>query len=373
MAIEANTASESGARVAGAPQAMVTAGAALPTQQRLRLGFLTRLEVGKDAADSYRFALEMFAVADELGFDTGWIAQHHFLNGDGRLPSAFPFLAAAAERTRRIGLGTAIVTLPLEDPVRVAEDAAFVDTLSSGRLQLGLGPGGDPLTFAALGRDVKARREAHAEGIEIIRNALVGKPINGTDAIMYPTSPTLPERIWEATFSIEGGARIGQNGNGLLVSKTAATSGDPADVVQLPIAEAYLRELGNRPGPKVAPRLGLSRSVYVAADHRSAREHMDPGVSKWMQSMIRRGTLPAGLSLEEAYSRIPIHFGHPEEVVTSLQGDLLWPMTTELICQVQPGAPTQAQILKSLELLATQVAPALGWRPVEAVATRGAA
>ena len=49
------------------------------------------------------------------------------------------------------------------------------------------------------------------------------------------------------------------------MSKTAATSGDPADVVQLPIAEAYLRELENRSGPNVAPRLGLSRSVYVAA------------------------------------------------------------------------------------------------------------
>ena len=130
-------------------------------QRRITLGFLTRLEVGADAADSYKFALEMFSAAEELGFDTGWIAQHHFLNGDGRLPSAFPFLGAVAERTKRIGLGTAIVTLPLEDPVRVAEDAAFIDIISNGRLQLGLGTGGDPLTFSAFGKDVSARREAH--------------------------------------------------------------------------------------------------------------------------------------------------------------------------------------------------------------------
>jgi putative FMN-dependent luciferase-like monooxygenase len=369
VATEVNAAAENTSRMAIPGQAATLTGSALPPRQRLRLGFLTRLEVGEDAADSYRFALEMFTVAEELGFDTGWIAQHHFLNGDGRLPSVLPFLAAAASLTRRIGLGTAIVTLPLEDPIRVAEDAAFVDTISGGRLQLGLGPGGDPLTFAALGRDVKTRREAHAQGIEIVKNALVGKPINNTSAIMYPTSPSLTERIWEATFSIEGGARIGHNGNGLLVSKTAATSGDPADVVQLPIAEAYLRELENRPGPKVAPRLGLSRSVYVAADHRSAREHMDSGVAAWQKSMVKRGTLPPGLALEEVYSRIPIHYGHPEEVVNSLRGDLLWPLTTELICQVQPGAPSQAQILKSLELLATEVAPALGWRPAGAAAS----
>src|SRR4051794_1648753 len=235
------------------------------TPARLRLGFLTRLEVGEDPADSYKFALDMFVAAEELGFDTGWVAQHHFLNGDGRLPSVFPFLGAAAQATRRIGLGTGIVTLPLEDPVRVAEDAAFVDTISGGRLQLGLGPGGDPLTFAALGRDLDARREAHARGIEIIRDALVGKPVNGTAAIMYPTAPTLPDRLWEATFSVEGGARIGRNGNGLLLARTAAMSRDPADVVQEPIGQAYLREIASR---EVAPRLGLSRTVYAAADRK---------------------------------------------------------------------------------------------------------
>src|SRR3977135_3098100 len=125
----------------------------------MRLGFLTHLHVGSDAADSYRIALVLFAAAEQLGFDTGWVAQHHFLNGSGRLPSTLTFLAAAAERTRRIQLGTAIVILPLEDPLRVAEDAAVVDTISGGRLQLGLGTGGDPLTFAAFGRGLESRQD----------------------------------------------------------------------------------------------------------------------------------------------------------------------------------------------------------------------
>ena len=153
----------------------------------------------------------------------------------------FPFLAAAAQRTSRIQLGTGVVTLPLDDPIRVAEDAAFVDTLSGGRLQLGLGTGGDPLTFSAFGLDVEARRERYAEGLRILREALAGQPINGTEAVLYPAAPTLPERIWEATFSVEGGARIGQNGSGLLLARTAAHVRDPADVVQEPIAQAYLQ------------------------------------------------------------------------------------------------------------------------------------
>ena len=127
----------------------------------MRLGFLTHLHIGEDAADSYRLALDLFAIAEELGYDSGWVAQHHFLNNGARLPSTLAFLAAAAERTRRIHLGTAIVILPLEDPLRVAEDAAVVDTLSGGRLQLGLGTGGDPLTFAAFGQDLQARRQRY--------------------------------------------------------------------------------------------------------------------------------------------------------------------------------------------------------------------
>src|SRR3984893_2448603 len=161
----------------------------------LRLGFLTHLHVGDDAGDSYRIALDLFAAAEELGFDSGWVAQHHFLNGGARLPSTLTFLAAAAERTRRIQLGTAIVILPLEDPIGVAEDAAVVDTISAGRLQLGLGTGGDPLTFAAFGRDLDSRRDRFAAGLRVIHAALGGGPINGTEARLYPPAPTLSHRI----------------------------------------------------------------------------------------------------------------------------------------------------------------------------------
>jgi putative FMN-dependent luciferase-like monooxygenase len=332
---------------------------AAPAPTRLRLGFLTHLHVGADAADSYRVALELFETAEALGYDSGWVAQHHFLNGGGRLPSTLTFLAAAAQRTTRLQLGTAIVILPLEDPVRVAEDAAVVDTLSGGRLQLGLGTGGDPLTFAAFGRDLVTRRDRYADSLERIRAALDGEPINATEAQLYPPAATLSSRMWESTLSPESGARIGRNGNGLLLARTAFMSDDPTDEAQLPVAEAYLaahREHAH------APRIGLSRAVYPAADRKTAIAHLDSGVADYVSSMIQRGFFPAGLSQEAYYARSHIHYGHPEEVVASLQSDLVLPYTTELICQVHPGHPTPDQILTALERIATEVAPALGWR-----------
>jgi alkanesulfonate monooxygenase SsuD/methylene tetrahydromethanopterin reductase-like flavin-dependent oxidoreductase (luciferase family) len=326
----------------------------------LRLSLLTRLEVGRDPADTYRAALDMFEAADELGYDCAWVAQHHFLNGDGRLPSALPFLAALAQRTRRIGLGTAVVVLPLEVPLRVAEDAAFVDTLSGGRLQLGLGTGGDPPTFAAFSKDLESRRQRYAEQYQVLLAALAGQPLNEAGQVLYPPAPSLAERIWEATFSAEGAARIGRHGNGLLVSRNAAGSPEPADLAQLPLAEAHRRELA---ALGKQPRLGLSRTVYVAPDRATAAADLEEGVMLNVASLIRRGALPTGLSRDEYFQRCHIHYGASEQVIASLQADRMLPFATELVCQAGPGHPTPTQMLRSIERIAREVAPALGWRP----------
>ena len=87
---------------------------------------------------------EQIAHAEALGFDSAWVAQHHFHELEGGLPSPVVFLAHVAARTRRIRLGTGIVTLPMENAVRVAEDAIVLDLLSGGRLELGVGTGGEP-------------------------------------------------------------------------------------------------------------------------------------------------------------------------------------------------------------------------------------
>jgi alkanesulfonate monooxygenase SsuD/methylene tetrahydromethanopterin reductase-like flavin-dependent oxidoreductase (luciferase family) len=344
----------------GRHTAEAAAAPADPTQRRLRLGFLTHLHVGKDAADSYRIALDLFEAAEQMGYDSGWVAQHHFLNNDARLPSTLTFLAAAAQRTRSLQLGTAIIILPLEDPLRVAEDAAVVDTLSGGRLQLGLGTGGDPLSFAAFGQDPGARRARYVEGVQVIQEALAGQKINGTEAVLYPPRPELRGRLWESTLSSEGGVRIGGNGNGLLLARTAFMSDEPTDVNQLPVAEAYRQAMAAQGS---LPRIGLSRAVYPADDRRTAVAHLEAGVSEYVDSMIARGFFPRGLSQEAYFARTHIHYGPPEEVVASLQADLVMPLTTDLVVQMHPGLPTPAQVVKGLERIAREVAPGLGWQP----------
>src|SRR5258705_12581756 len=108
-----------------------------------RLGFFTRLLDQTDAADRYRLATAQIAQAEQCGFDSAWIAQHHFHEDEGGLPAPFVFLGQIAALTSRIRLGTGIITLPLELPIRVAEDTAVLDLMSGGRLEVGVGAGGN--------------------------------------------------------------------------------------------------------------------------------------------------------------------------------------------------------------------------------------
>ena len=107
--------------------------------QPLRLGLSAYLE-GKAAKPIYRDVRELFLTADQLGFYVGWVAQHRF-DHHGGLPSPLVFFASPASETQSLGFGAAIVCLPLENAIRVAEDAALFKTLHPGRLDLGLGAG----------------------------------------------------------------------------------------------------------------------------------------------------------------------------------------------------------------------------------------
>src|SRR4026207_586260 len=95
--------------------------------------------------------------ADRLGYDTAWVAEHHFSNQYGIMPDVFTYLGSLAGRPSRIRLGTAVVTVPLYDPIRVVENMAFVDILSDGRMVLGLGSGYRPSVLGGSGTDVGGR------------------------------------------------------------------------------------------------------------------------------------------------------------------------------------------------------------------------
>lgn len=325
-----------------------------------RLGFLTHFDGAGDPRRVYQNTLELYTVADQLGFDVGWIAQHHLQESDGRLPSPFPFLAAAAERTKQIRLGTAVVILPLEHPVRLAEDAAVVDTLSGGRLELGIGSGFDPVAYKALGVDIEQRRELTTVGLHALQQALQGEPIGEGGPRLQPPAPTLANRLWQGIFSEQGARYAAQHGVGLLLNRATYGYDEPTDQVQLPWAKAYLETWNGR---ATQPRIGLSRIVYPGADKRTTQAELQDGILHAVKRLVKSGKFPDGLTTEGYFKRLHVFHGHPDEVSAELGADQVFPHITDLICQFNPGVPSLDQALRAFELIATKVAPALGWRP----------
>ncbi|MFP5251078.1 MAG: LLM class flavin-dependent oxidoreductase, partial [Actinomycetes bacterium] len=179
------------------------------------IGFFTRILDDAPAAERYRIALDQIELAERLGYRTAWVAQHHLDRDEGGLPSPFVLLAAAAARTRRIRLGTAILTLAHEQPTRTAEDAAVLDTIAGGRFELGLGTGGSPATLSAFGEDPAHRRAVYDAKLVRVRSLLGGT----ADVTIEPRAATLTDRIWQATFSVEGARAIGAQGDGLMLSR----------------------------------------------------------------------------------------------------------------------------------------------------------
>src|SRR6266851_2678309 len=116
--------------------------------------------------------------ADELGFDYAWVAEHHFSNQYGIMPDVFVYAGYLAALTKRIRIGTAVVTLPLANPLRVAENAAFIDILSNGRFTLGLGSGYRQYEFDGFGVDFEARRDIQEEALPLLMDMLRSKRVD---------------------------------------------------------------------------------------------------------------------------------------------------------------------------------------------------
>ncbi len=139
----------------------------------MRFGFFDQLPCADADSERPRY-LDLIAqieLGDALGFDTVWLGELHFSRAFSILADPLMVLAAAAQRTTRIRLGTAVTLLPLHNPVKIAEEAAIADILSNGRLEFGVGRGTAPVHYAGYDIPQEESRERFEESLDFIQQA----------------------------------------------------------------------------------------------------------------------------------------------------------------------------------------------------------
>lgn len=344
------------------------------TGRRLELGFLTFVadEGSGGPAGALRDGLSLVRHAEELGYDSAWVRVRHH---EPYLSSPMTFFAAASQVTERIALGTGVIPMRYEDPLRLAEDASTVDLLSGGRLELGLSNGIPPL--AATLDPIHGASERGFAGeaqhrVQVLRDAIAGKPIAqaaaqymgvpaGGDLFSTPHAPGLADRLWYGAGSEGTATRTGTQGFDLQVSTlNTEETGEAFDVVQARQIRSYRKafaEAGH--AGRRSSRVSAGRIVLPFLDRRDAEDHR-VFIDGYSSGMTQDGRPKGASPFPVRFS--PVLSGDPDQIVRRLLADEAIEETDGLVI-VLPAEGSLEVHRRVLSAVAEHVAPHLGWTP----------
>lgn len=314
-------------------------------------------ELPRTVGQFYDELLEQVEAAEALGFDSFWIAEHHF-HEYGAIPSPPVWLAAAARRTRRIRLGAAVVVLPFRNPLLVAEEYAMVDVLSGGRLNLGTGSGYLRHEFEGFGIDPAEKRDRFDEALEILLRAWSGErfsyagrfhQVSDVRLNVVPVQKPRPP-VWIAVLRNEAAAEVGKRGYPVMMIPYAAAEqvSDLAEAVRA-FRQAFL-EAGGRPEDARVP-FGLH--TYVTDSLERATAEARAAMDRYVRTRLYARQRP----YETLVERDLIAFGSPEDVIRVARRYEAAGFT-DYLAMMNFGGLEHARVLRSMERLARHVLPA---------------
>jgi natural product biosynthesis luciferase-like monooxygenase protein len=323
----------------------------------------------------YADTLAECRLADELGFDIVWLAEHHF-SSYGICPSLAVLAAAVARETRRVRIGTAVVIAPFAHPVRIAEEWAMVDVLSNGRLDFGLGRGYQPREFAGLDVSMERTRERFDECLEIIRRAWTEETMSFEgEFYRVPSLRVLPRPIqrphpplWTAAVSPDTYPLAARRGLKILTSPSFT----PFDILRKNY-DAYHAEWRATQGAD-GGEICLNKIIHVAESSRQARDELREPIRWFFRTQADLISDPEGvppdqyrfyrrvrenllsLSDEKALEQAAI-VGDPEEVADKLRMHHEALGVTHFMGAFSRGGIPSAAVRRSMRLFAEKVMP----------------
>jgi natural product biosynthesis luciferase-like monooxygenase protein len=326
-------------------------------------------------AEFYREMLEQIERADAIGLHSTWFAEHHFNNYGGHIPSVAVFGAAVAQRTRRIRIGSGIALLPLQDPVRVAEEYAMLDCLSGGRLEFGIGRGFQKVEYDAFGRSMSDSRALFEDAHEIIVKAWTQerfsheskfRKIENLRVIPKPVQK-LPPFYVACIFTPDSFRWTGSKGYNLMVVPYAAPNPD-----DLTSRVGIFREAHKASGAKADGEVLAVYHFYCGETAEKAKEEPREPMMRYMQGFVAANqedaystqyTPYAGLkgfigTIEYEGYMYPnrVIIGDPEQCVARIR-EILASGVTNVSLLANFGGLAHDKVLASLDRFAKHVMP----------------
>ena len=312
------------------------------------------------AEERLQDVLEEAELAEQVGLDVFGVGEHH--RADFAVSSPAVVLAAIAARTERIRLTSAVTVLSSDDPVRVFEEFATLDLLSSGRAEIMAGRGSFIESFPLFGYDLGDYDSLFAEKLELLLRLRESERVTWPgghraaidDLGIYPRPVQEPLPVWVAVGGApESAARAGSMG---LPMALAIIGGQPERFVPFADLHRTAAEAAGLP----PPRLSINSHAYVAETADRAAEEFFPPYAEMMTSIGRERGWPPMLrpTFDALRSRRgALVVGDPGEVADKIlfQHELFG--HDRFLAQISVGNLAHAQVLRAIELLGTEVAP----------------
>ena len=259
----------------------------------------------REGAERLRTVVAQAAYAEQLGFDSVWLAEHHF-HSFGGLFSATPVIGSAiAQSTSTIRIGTAVILLPYHNPLRVAEDYATLDCLSQGRLQFGIGHGFVKWEALTFGIPLEELRDRFRENLDVILKAWNDPILNhegrfheyrGVEVWPRPLQEPYPTVWMAATASVESFELAGQRGFHMMLIPFLH------DVEDLrPKVEAYFAARRWAGHDASSARVLAVYHAYVGENSAEARAAAARGLAEYNVAAAHAHTLTPGMADPESY------------------------------------------------------------------------
>jgi alkanesulfonate monooxygenase SsuD/methylene tetrahydromethanopterin reductase-like flavin-dependent oxidoreductase (luciferase family) len=328
-----------------------------------RLGFLTiGLFDGKDPGPGHEVTLKVIELGERLGFDSAWLRCRHLQYG---ISSPVALMAAASQRTSRIELGTAVIPLGWENPLRLAEDLATVDVLSGGRINPGVSVG-PPMHYddvrEALYPDTSDKEDFSYERVARLLRFVDGSAAGsfaGTEGFeqfsprVEPHSPGLRSRMWYGGASLASARWAGENGMNFLTSSVVKAE-ESADFAAIQLSHIQKFRAAHPAGAAARVSQGL---VVIPTDSASAAQRAK--YEAYVAARTPRTAAPIGPA-RMLFARDII--GTSEQIAEALYAHAGFREVTEVAFAL-PFSFEQEDYGQIITDLATRLGPALGWRP----------